>query len=85
MKRVVCINDKNLPQGAKVVEGKEYEVIDEYYNALDQKVYLINGIPNKGRTRWGMQWIGYDALRFKETEATPEQYRTVIEEKFAFN
>ena len=25
MKTVICINDKNLPQGAKVVKDKEYE------------------------------------------------------------
>jgi len=26
MKRVVCINDKKLPEGANVVEGREYVV-----------------------------------------------------------
>ena len=30
MKKVVCINDKNLPQGAEVVNGKEYNVVNEF-------------------------------------------------------
>jgi len=38
MKKVVCINDKNQPLGANVVEGKEYEVEEEYVNPLDQRV-----------------------------------------------
>jgi len=86
MKKVICINDKNQPSGAKVVEGKEYEVIDEYQNFFDQKVYLLNNIPNQGRTKWGLSWVGYDASRFKDTSNSEEQYRTVIEEtNFIFN
>jgi hypothetical protein len=27
MKKVVCINDRKLPEGAEVVNGKEYEVV----------------------------------------------------------
>jgi len=67
MKTVVCINDKNQPEGACVVEGKEYQVESEYLNSFDQRVYIISGIVNKGTTKIGMRWIGYDALRFKET------------------
>jgi hypothetical protein len=62
--KVTCINDKNQPLGANVVEGKEYEVVREYLNALDQRVYIINGVVNEGTTKWGMRWIGYDAKRF---------------------
>lgn len=64
MKKVVCINDKNLPQGANIVEGKEYEIEREYLNALDQRVYIVKGAINEGNTKWGMKWIGYDSKRF---------------------
>jgi hypothetical protein len=65
MKKVICVNDKNLPQGANVIKNEEYEIINEYVNALDQRVYIIKGAINEGTTKWGMRWIGYDALRFK--------------------
>ena len=82
MKTVTCINDKNQPKGANVVEGKEYEIESEYVNALDQRVYIIKGAINEGTTKWGMRWVGYDATRFS-TQETVE-----IEEKehnFALN
>lgn len=82
MKVVVCINDKNQPTGANVVKGKEYEVEQEYLNALDQRVYIIKGAVNEGTTKWGMRWIGYDAMRFSTQE------NVEIEEKeymFALN
>ena len=69
MKTVTCINDKNQPLGANVVEGKEYEIESEYVNALDQRVYIIKGAINEGTTKWGMRWIGYDALRFSTLES----------------
>ena len=68
MKKVVCINDKNLPLGAEVVEGKEYKVVKEYVNFLDQRVYIIQGISNEGRTKLGLEWAGYDAKRFSDIE-----------------
>lgn len=82
MKTVTCINDKNQPLGANVVKGKEYEIESEYVNALDQRVYIVKGAVNEGTTKWGMRWIGYDAVRFS-TQETVE-----IEEKehnFALN
>ena len=80
MKKVVCINDKNLPLGAKITEGNEYTVIEEYANALDQKVYILQEAPNSGVTKWGMRWKGYDSLRFKELEEESE-FRVVMQEK----
>jgi len=68
MANVTCVNDKNLPDGAKLTEGKEYEIESEYVNFLDQKVYIIKGIPNSGRTKLGMVWKGYNADRFTENE-----------------
>lgn len=77
MKKVKCINDKNLPNGAQLKEGQVYEVESEYLNALDQRVYIISGVPNDGMTKLGMRWIGYDALRFKDVdsvESTKKEY-----------
>jgi hypothetical protein len=68
MKEVICINDKNLPGGAVVVKGREYTVIEELINHYDQRVYIIEGIVNKGTTKMGLRWIGYDASRFAEPE-----------------
>ena len=68
MKRVICVNDTNLPEGAYVVFDTEYEVEHEYMNALDQRVYILKGAVNEGTTKWGMRWIGYDAMRFREVE-----------------
>jgi hypothetical protein len=62
--RVLCIDDSKLPQGASVKEGEEYEVLDEYVNGMEQKVYIIKGIVNEGRTQFGLHWIGYRAERF---------------------
>ncbi len=50
MKEVVCINDKNLPEGAAVVKGREYNVVEEFINNYDQRVYIIEGIVNEGTT-----------------------------------
>ena len=68
MKQVICVNDTNLPEGAHVVFDMEYEVEHEYMNALDQRVYILKGAVNEGTTKWGMRWIGYDAMRFREVE-----------------
>jgi hypothetical protein len=45
--KVVCINDKNLPEGAEVVEGKEYTVLETFNNQFDQRVLILEGINNK--------------------------------------
>ena len=79
MKTVTCINDKNQPKGANVIEGKEYEIESEYVNALDQRVYIIKGAINEGTTKWGMRWIGYDATRFS-TQETVE----IMEKEYNF-
>ena len=68
MKKVVCVNDKNLPQGAELSKNKEYVVENEFINALDQRVYIISGINNRGRTSLGMEWYGFRADRFRDIE-----------------
>jgi len=68
MKQVVCINDSRLPEGAQVIKGREYNVVEEFVNNYDQRVYIIEGIANEGTTKMGLRWIGYDANRFAEPE-----------------
>ena len=82
MKTVVCINDKNLPQGASLTEGKEYTVVDEYLNALDQRVYILKETNNNGTTKWGMRWTGYDAKRFADLGGIYEEEKNI---NFALN
>jgi hypothetical protein len=82
MKVVICINDKNQPTGANVVEGKEYEIESEYLNALDQRVYIVKGAINEGTTKWGMKWIGYNAVRFSSQETVELEEE---EHNFALN
>lgn len=60
----MCIDDSKLPEGASIKEGNEYEVIEQYVNAMDQRVYIIKGVVNEGRTQFGLHWIGYRAERF---------------------
>jgi len=76
MKQVVCINDSRLSEGAQVVKGREYNVVDEFVNNYDQRVYIIEGIANEGTTKMGLRWIGYDANRFAE----PESLMTEVKE-----
>jgi len=61
---VLCVNDDKLPPGAELKEGKTYSVISEFSNNFDQKVYIIKGVTNEGRTKFGLPWIGYRADRF---------------------
>jgi hypothetical protein len=61
---VLCINDDKLPPGAKLKEGKTYSVMSEFSNNFDQKVYIIKGVTNEGRTKFGLPWVGYRADRF---------------------
>lgn len=70
MKRVVCINDKKLPEGAVVVEGKEYNVVKEFMNQFGQRAYLIEGIRNEGHTPRGLHWYGFASERFASLEGT---------------
>ena len=66
--KVVCINDSKLPKGANVVKDKEYEVVDTFVNFADQRVYILAGVVNEGKTRFDMPWYGYDATRFTKLE-----------------
>ena len=77
MKKVVCINDRNLPQGAVLQEGQEYKVENEYVNNFEQRVYILYGMINEGTTKMGLRWVGYDASRFTD----PETAQQVLEEQ----
>ena len=82
MKKVICIDDKNQPLGANVVEGKEYEIIEDYVNFSDQRVYIIKGAINEGTTKWGMRWVGYNAKRFSILDSLEVEEK---EHTFALN
>ena len=82
MKKVICINDKNLPSGAVVVKDKEYTVVNEYVNFLDQRVYILQGIVNEGRTKLGLEWTGFDAKRFADVDKVVNEKKEV---NFALN
>lgn len=62
--RVLCLNDKNLPLGAEIVSGDEYEVDGVEYDTFGTKLYTIKGIKNQGLTDKGLNWYGYAAHRF---------------------
>ena len=64
MKTVFCINDKELPLGASVVEGQIYEVEYEYINGYEQRAFILKGAVNEGTTKWGVHWVGYNSKRF---------------------
>lgn len=72
--KVICTNDSNLPEGAELVKGKQYEVEDQFNNHLDQRTFIIKGINNSGRTKFGMVWEGYKAERFQQlSDSTVEE------------
>jgi hypothetical protein len=82
MRKVVCINDKKQPEGGELVEGKEYEIEEEFINNHEQKTFIIAGINNYGMTKMGMRWYGYNANRFADLDALViESYEHV----YAFN
>jgi hypothetical protein len=80
--KVTCINDKNQPQGAEVTKGTEYKVVEEFMNSAGQNVYLIEGITNRGKTKMGFPWYGYDAARFAKVIKDKVQ---AVEYDFAMN
>ena len=47
-KKVICINDKQLPPGAEIQEGKEYTVRESFVNSFDQRAYVLIGVRNLG-------------------------------------
>ena len=77
MKKVICINDKQLPQGAEVKEGVTYTVRESFINSYDQIVYMLVGVRNTGRTRFGLPWKGYNSQRFQQVEGVNKQQSQV--------
>ena len=74
---VKCIDDTKQPIGGQVIKGKEYQVQKHFINNFDQKVYIIVGITNEGRTAMGLPWKGYNANRFTDIDTQDnreEQY-----------
>jgi len=80
--KVICINDKKLPEGGELIEGREYEVEREFINNFDQKVFVIAGINNYGMTKMGLRWYGYAATRFADADNV---YEEATEFNYALN
>jgi hypothetical protein len=80
--KVICINDKKLPEGGELIEGREYEVEREFINNFDQKVFVIAGINNYGMTKMGLRWYGYSADRFASADGV---YEEATEFNYALN
>ena len=85
MKKVICIDDSNLPLGANVVKNEHYIVEEEYVNALEQRAYIIRGVCNKGRTKLGMDWKGYNANRFATLEDSILEDSEINEKELVLN
>ncbi len=82
MKKVVCINDKQLPAGAEVIEGEIYVVREAFVNSFDQRAYMLVGVRNLGRTKYGLPWQGYNAERFETVEGVKEVHEEAL---YAYN
>ena len=82
MKKVVCINDKQLPAGAEVIEGEIYVVREAFVNSCDQRAYMLVGVRNLGRTKYGLPWQGYNAERFETVEGVKEVHEEAL---YAYN
>tara|TARA_Y100000401_G_scaffold108569_1_gene103940 strand:- start:4745 stop:4993 length:249 start_codon:yes stop_codon:yes gene_type:complete len=82
MKKVVCINDKQLPAGAEVIEGEIYVVREAFVNTFDQRAYMLVGVRNLGRTKYGLPWQGYNAERFETVEGVKEVHEEAL---YAYN
>lgn len=54
MRKLMCINDKKLPEGANVVNGREYYILDEFINGFEQRAYIVSGVNNRGLQRTGL-------------------------------
>jgi len=80
--KVTCINDTKLPNGANVIKGHEYEVVEKFNNTFDQVVYIIAGVTNQGTTRFDMPWYGYSSTRFSKKETIEEES---VEYNYALN
>ena len=85
MRKVICIDDSNQPLGANAVKNEHYFVEEEYVNALEQRVYIIKGLNNKGRTKFGMEWKGYNANRFATLEDSVLENSEVNKKELVLN
>jgi hypothetical protein len=70
--KVICVDDTKLPPGGEVVKDKEYIIVETYVNFADQRVYILDGVNNVGRTQYGLPWMGYRADRFRRTDSMLE-------------
>jgi hypothetical protein len=67
--KVVCVDDTKQPPGGELKKDKEYIVLESFVNFADQRVYILDGVNNTGRTKFGLPWLGYRANRFKSADS----------------
>jgi len=72
-KKVICVDDTQLPPGAEIKEGEKYIVRESFINSFDQRAYMLVGVRNLGRTKYGLPWQGYNSLRFEEIETIEKE------------
>ena len=80
MKKVICVDDSNLPEGARVIKDIVYEVESEFINLYDQRTYIILGVSNYGTTKMGLTWRGYNSNRFSDLKE--DLVETIKEEEY---
>jgi hypothetical protein len=80
MKKVICVDDSNLPEGAQVIKDAVYEVESEFINLYDQRTYIILGVNNYGTTKMGLTWRGYNSNRFSDLKE--DLVKTIKEEEY---
>lgn len=73
----MCVNAANQPPGGELVEGESYEAEDQFVNNADQCAYIIKGINNTGKTKFGFSWKGYRCERFLRVDGTKETKKEV--------
>ncbi|GAF92527.1 unnamed protein product, partial [marine sediment metagenome] len=61
-----------LPIGAEIKKGEEYIVRESFINSFDQIAYVLTGIKNEGRTKYGLPWQGYNSQRFEDVDKMEE-------------
>lgn len=80
--KVICIDDKFLPEGAEVVSGEKYETERTFTNNFGQRAHIIKGIKNEGTTPRGLHWHGYAIERFAQLDKNPVE---ISEEEILYN
>lgn len=67
--KVLCVNDKNLPEGANIVAGKSYTPVKKVVDSFGTPAYLLKEVESEGNTGNGLFWYGFACSRFVVTDS----------------